>query len=235
MTDESIQPEGTDPLFHCGGIIRFPAGRLPLHGDFVRNTGAFRADIGHGSHFIRLFAFDFRGFVLIANVFPADFMKLSAVGALGFPALHTALVEALFDSAGAFDGRGRDFHSFRVIERCLPCHSQIPRIALSSSGCGPAIPFVSDDIADWFRGEGVCFRGTAEGKDAAGVSFLQEGIAAVAAFGNDDFPPQGWTVPDHRRDTEFGKFFRVNRGRMDKENTAGVLINDVPDNIQFAF
>ena len=73
--------------------------------------------------------------------------------------------------------------------------------------------------------------GAAQRQDAAGIGLLEQGVPAVPALGGGNPPAHGGAVPDHGRDAQLGELPGVDGGRMDKEDTAGVLVDDVPDDV----
>ena len=76
---------------------------------------------------------------------------------------------------------------------------------------------------------GLC--GAAQRQDAAGVGLLENGVAAVPAFAGGYLPAQDGCVPQHGSDAQLGILLRVNGGGVDEQDRAGVLVNDVPDDV----
>ena len=176
---------------------------------------------------------DLLGFILIPDILPLDFMVLSAVRALGFPAFHRPFGIAVRNRADILDSGGADLHRLSVVERGLAGHCQPPGVALVSGGRGPTVPLVTQHIPDRLRRQGVGLGRAAHGQDTAGVSLLKHRVPAIPALGRGHFPAQRGTIPNHWRNTELGILFSVNGSGMNVENTAWVLVDDVADNIIF--
>ena len=149
------------PMLIGGRIVCHPFGGLALHGQFIRRGSTIRAHVINLFHLKNPVVVYFLFFMLIAQVLPYDFMILSAMWALGAPALHGTLVVAVSDGACPFDGGGADLHSLCIVESCLPGHSQFPGVTLIPRRFGPAVAFVAKNIADGLRGQGVGFGGAA--------------------------------------------------------------------------
>ena len=162
-------------------------------------------------------------------------MILPAVGTLHAPPLHCPLIEGIRNGAAALDGGGADLHSFGIVECDLPGHSQLPGVALLPGGLRPTVPLITDDIPDGLGGQGVGLRGAAEGENAAGVGLLKNGVAAVPAFGGGYLPAQDRRVPQHGGNAQLGILLRVNGGGVDEQDGAGVLVNDVSDDVVLQF
>ena len=153
------------------------------------------------------------------------------MGALGFPPLHGALGEAGGNGAAALDGGGTDFYSLRIVEGSLPGHCQLPGVAFGSGGLRPAVPLVSEHIPDRLRCQRVGLVGAAQRQDSAGVCFLKQRVSAVPALGGRDLPAQRGAVPDHGGNAQLGELPGVDGGRMDKEDAARILVNDISQHI----
>ena len=148
------------------------------------------------------------------------------------PAFLCALVEAGLDIAGALDGRRRDLDGLGVVKGRLPGLGQRPRVALGAGARGPAVTLVADDVA----GGGGCQRrgavGAGQREHTARERLLEDGVAAVLGFDIVHLCLQGLAVPDHGSDAQPAELSGVVDGRVHIENAAGVLVDDVADDIE---
>ena len=229
--DKGVQPEGTDAVGIGGGVFGHPLGGLFLHGGLLGHAAAAGADPKHIMHRVSALVIYHRLLRLVADILPLDLVELAAMGALGFPPFHGALGETLGDVAAPPDGGGADLHRLGVVEGCLPRHGQFPGVTLGAGGLRPAVSLIPEHIADGLGGQGMGLVGAAQRQDAAGIGLLEQGVPAVPALRGGDAPAHGGAVPDHGRDAQLGELPGVDGGRMDKEDAAGVLVDDVSDDV----
>ena len=74
---------------------------------------------------------------------------------------------------------------------------------------------------------------SAHGQDAAGITFLQNRVAAVPALFLRDLGPQCRAVSYHGGDTELAVLLGIRHLGMDEKNTAGVNVNGAAYDIVF--
>ena len=229
---KGVQPERPNAVLVCVWIGRDPLGGLMLHFPLGVQRLAGRAFPVYALHGVVLLVLDDRGVVLEADVAEDDVVILSAGGTFMVPAFLCALAEKIVDLAVAFDGRRRDGDAHLVVEGGLPGLGQLPRIALCAGTDRPAVQLVADDIPDRHRGQRGGTVGAAHRQHAAGVALLENGVAALPALRVCDLAFQHLAIPHHRSDAELGELLRVLDRRMDVQDRARILIDDVADGVQ---
>ena len=230
---EGVEPERADALLVGVGIFCDPLGRLPAHGLLGDQAAAGgTGPRGAALQAPDLFAAHALGLGLEVDGVEHDLAVLPALGAAVAPAFLCALVEAGLDVAGALDGRGRDLDGLGVVEGRLTGLGQRPRVALGAGARGPAVTLVADDVACG----GGCQRrgavGAGQREHTARERLLEDGVAAVLGLDIVHLCLQGLAVPDHGSDTQPAELPGVVDGRVDVEDAAGVLVDDVADDVE---
>ena len=135
------------------------------------------------------------------------------------------MVKTRFDVAVALDGRGGDLDRLGVVECGLTCFGQRPRVALGAGAGRPAVALVADDIAGRRGGQSRGAVGAGQGEHPARERLLEDCVATVLRL-------QGLAVADHRGHAEAAELPGVVDGRVDVEDAAGVLVDDVADDVE---
>ena len=161
-----------------------------------------------------------------------DLAVLPALGAAVAPAFLRALVKTRFDVAVALDGRGGDLDRLGVVECGLTCFGQCPRVALGAGAGRPAVALVADDIAGRRGGQSRGAVGAGQGEHPARERLLEDCVAAVLGLDVVHLRLQGLAVADHRGHAEAAELPGVVDGRVDVEDAAGVLVDDVADDVE---
>ena len=215
----------------CVRVLCDPLCRLMLHCEFVRDAAAARADVVDIRYAEGLRAGNDRFLIVETDVRPLDLVVFAAMRTFCVPALHGAGGVGLLDRARVFHCRRRYLAGLCVVKGGLSSHGQIPGIALRSGARRPTVALVAEHVADWLGREGVRLGGAAHRENAAGIGFLQDRVAAVAALRRRDLFLELRTVAEHRGDTELGVLRGVSVCRVDKQDRAGVLVDDVADTV----
>ena len=161
-----------------------------------------------------------------------DLAVLPALGAAVAPAFLRALVKTRFDVAVALDGRGGDLDRLGVVECGLTCFGQRPRVALCAGAGRPAVALVADDIAGRRGGQSRGAVGAGQGEHPARERLLEDCVATVLGLDVVHLRLQGLAVADHRGHAEAAELPGVVDGRVDVEDAAGVLVDDVADDVE---
>ena len=219
---EGIEPKRTDALLVGVRVVGDPLGRLLSHDVLGDQAAAGRAAPRDAAlEAPRLFPADPLGLRVEVDIVEHDLAVLPTLGAAVAPAFLRALVKTRFDVAVALDGRGGDLDRLGVVECGLTCFGQRPAVAL-----------VADDIAGRRGGQSRGTVGAGQGEHPARERLLEDCVATVLSLDVVHLRLQGLAVADHRGHAEAAELPGVVDGRVDVEDAAGVLVDDVADDVE---
>lgn len=96
----------------------------------------------------------------------------------------------------------------------------------------PAVALVADDIAGRRGGQSRGAVGAGQSEHTARERLLEDRVSAVLGFDVVYLRLQGLAVADHRGHAEAAELPGVVDGRVDVEDAAGVLVDDVADDVE---
>ena len=230
---EGIEPKRTDAFFVGVRVVGDPLGRLLSHDVLGDQAAAGRAAPRDAAlEAPRLFPADPLDLRVEMDIVEHDLAVLPALGTAVAPAFLRALVKTRLDVAVALDGRGRDLDRLRVVECGLTCFGQRPRVALGAGAGRPAVALVADDVAGGRGGQSRGAVGAGQGEHTARERLLEDRVAAVLGLDVVHLRLQGLAVADHGGHAEAAELSGVVDGRVDVEDAAGVLVDDVADDVE---